>query len=208
MSLDFSSVKELYIPEGKVVKIEDSNGNTIYEGVKHGSGTYTLPIRNRDKYGIEYGTGKAEIINAIATLEGVPTSQITLGNCQISVVFSQDYSNTSYKYELKNLAITYITSQAGGSSGTLVSANASTVHITKSYTSFAKTDDYIGNFFDTNDYLFKIFGTVDIYKIRKSDNLTKSYLNLEIGNTTSSGMNLVFHSSDTSQTYLKVEYTY
>ena len=207
MSLDWSTIKELNIPEGKVVKIEDSNGNTIYEGVKHGSGTYTLPISGRDSAGIIYNITKSTIKDNIALLEGVSSSQIDLGDCNMSMYFTALINDTTYYYLVKNQVLTH-RGLNGETYSDFVQLGQTSSTFTGLSTNYKLGTYNLGRYFDNHDEINVVGTKFSVEKYRRSNNSIISSTNNIIGGQQWNGFAINFHSTNTNKTFITVDYTY
>ena len=113
MSIDFSQVKTITIPEGSVTKITDSNGNTLWQAGGQSKGWHTIWEGNKTCSLTRIGTGDPVVSgvenNFAQTVAGIgytPKIRVTFSYSNTNT----DYSNWTNKFLLNNSEQTTIPS--------------------------------------------------------------------------------------------------
>ena len=94
MSIDFSQVKTITIPEGSVKKITDSNGNILWQAGGQSEGWHTIWEGNKTcsltKSGTNAPVVSGEALNLVHTVAGTGYKP------KIRITFSYSNTNTDY----------------------------------------------------------------------------------------------------------------
>ena len=113
MSIDFSQVKTITIPEGSVTKITDSNGNILWQGGGQSEGWHTIWEGSKTITVTKSGTAdpviSGEAQNFAHTVAGTgytPKIRITFSYSNTNT----DYNNWSNKFKVNNSFKTTISS--------------------------------------------------------------------------------------------------